>query len=266
MRFLAIMLLLVVMPASAHELWIEPVDYRPEPEREIVANLVNGERFVGSPLIFFEDWFHSFEIIAGDQAAPVTGRMGDMPAIQQEPLGEGLHVIIYHSSASNVTYKTLEKFISFARHKDFRMIPDQHLARKLPDSDFTEVYTRYSKTLIGIGHGKGQDSRTGLETEIVALDNPYTDNPDIGLRIEVLYQNKPRANAQVELFEKDSTGTVDISLHRTDEAGIATLPVRKDHSYMVDAVVLRKPNAELAEETGAVWETLWANLTFYVPE
>jgi hypothetical protein len=34
---------------------------------------------------------------------------------------------------------------------------------------------------------------------------------------------------------------------------------------MLDAVVLREPAAQLAADTGAAWETLWANMTFMAP-
>jgi hypothetical protein len=56
-----------------------------------------------------------------------------------------------------------------------------------------------------------------------------------------------------------------ITLHRTDADGIASLPV-KAGCYLVDAVVLREPTAELAAEAEIAWETLWAALTFGVPE
>ena len=52
----------------------------------------------------------------------------------------------------------------------------------------------------------------------------------------------------------------------TDSEGRVTVPVKSGHRYMLDAVVLREPSANLAEATGAVWESLWANLTFEVPE
>jgi len=35
---------------------------------------------------------------------------------------------------------------------------------------------------------------------------------------------------------------------------------------MADAVVLRRPDSDLAREKNALWESLWANLTFAVPE
>ena len=52
---------------------------------------------------------------------------------------------------------------------------------------------------------------------------------------------------------------------QTDGEGIATIPVKSEHSYMLDAVVLREPTVQLAADTDAAWETLWANLTFMAP-
>ena len=105
---------------------------------------------------------------------------------------------------------------------------------------------------------------TGLETEIVALNNPYTDPASEGMRVKVLYQGSVRADAQVEVFEKASDGTVDVALYRTDAEGLAVLPLKPGHEYLVDAVVLRDTgNNDPA--AGAVWHSLWASLTFAVP-
>ena len=81
----------------------------------------------------------------------------------------------------------------------------------------------------------------------------------------MFYRDAMRANAQVELFEKAADGTVVVTLHKADADGIALLPVRSGYEYMADAVVMRVPSDALASEYGAVWETLWANLTFAVP-
>jgi uncharacterized GH25 family protein len=140
------------------------------------------------------------------------------------------------------------------------------LARSLPRDDFSEAYTRYSKTLIGVGNSAGADRRTGMETEIVALTNPYADNLNGGMRVQVFYRTDARADAQIEVFRKAPDDSVEVTTLRTDKAGVAVIPVLAGHAYMLDAVVLREPSAALARQTGAVWETLWANLTFAVPK
>jgi hypothetical protein len=67
------------------------------------------------------------------------------------------------------------------------------------------------------------------------------------------------------VFEKAPDETVIITTVRTDAEGIATVPVKSGYTYMLDAVVLREPSDEVAAETGAVYQTLWANLTFAAP-
>ena len=252
--------------SAAHELWIEPTDYTIDRGASIEANLFNGEEFAGSRLAYFPQRFAAFRYFLGTSSAPVTGRIGDAPAVNVAPLADGLHVIAYLSTPAVLDYQEWEKFQRFVDHKDLgEDVRAQHDARGLPETGFNEVYIRCSKSLIGVGSAAGADLRTGMETELVALANPYVDDVSGGFPVQLFYQNGVRANEQVELFEKAPDGTVRITLHRTDDQGIATLPVRAGYSYMVDAVVLREPSPERAEQFDAVWETLWANLTFEIP-
>jgi len=262
---LALVIGLLALPAQAHELWIDPHTYRPAPGDTIVADLTNGENFEGNHLVYLPHLFDRFEIISGDAVASVSGRLGDQPALDQSTLGAGLHVVVYQSRAETLNYATFEKFESFATHKGYPDIAARHAARGLELGRLKEVYTRYSKSLIGVGAAHGQDRRLGLETELVALENPYTDAVTDGLDVQLFFGDAPRADAQVELFDKAPDGAVRLTLHRTDPQGRVALPVEPGHTYMVNAVALRAPDQRHARHR-AVWETLWANLTFAVPE
>lgn len=251
--------------AAAHEMWIEPLDYTVAVDGRLEARLVNGQHFDGGEVAYFSDRVARFEVITGGNATTVTPRLGDRPALNLAAPAEGLAVVVYQSSGDRLTYDNYAVFARFAEHKDFDGIHRRHHDRGLPDADFTEFYTRYAKALIAVGDGAGADARAGLETEIVARANPYTDDLSGGLPVQVFLGDAPRADVQVELFDKAADGTVRITYHRTDAEGIAVLPVQPGHSYLVDAVVIREPDAALAA-TGAVWETLWAALTFAVPD
>ena len=65
-------------------------------------------------------------------------------------------------------------------------------------------------------------------------------------------------------FAKSPEGEVEITLLRTDAEGVALLPVTPGQVYLADAVVVR-PLEPVAEDD-PVWESLWASLTFKVPE
>lgn len=266
MRTLAVIFSVLAAPLSAHELWLEPLNYEIAPDGNLEAEIVNGQNFEGTRLPYLPQRYRHFISFLDGTGTLVTGRAGDTPALNMPASGDGLHVIVYQSTAATISYDAWEKFQKFADHKDFPDAGVRQIERGLPLEGFSEVYTRYSKSLIAAGSGAGADLETGLETELVALTNPYTDDLSGGFRVSLLYQGAPRADEQVELFEKAADDTVIVTYHRTDENGVATLPVRAGHSYMIDAVVLREPSQAMAEQTGAVWETLWANLTFAVPD
>lgn len=250
--------------AIAHEFWIEPSQYQVEKNSVLEAYLRNGENFSGSPTVYLSGETTRFDVVTGDRTDPVVARQGDNPALKMQSPQAGLNIVVHQSSASTLAYTKWEKFQRFADHKDFPDILARHRERSLSESYFKEAYTRYSKSLIAVGNGAGSDRKTGLEIELVALQNPYTDDTTTGVKVIAYYQNKIHPNAQIELFEKSPEDEVEVTLHRTDDKGIVVLPVRPSHRYLVDTVVLREPSKELAKQKGVVWETLWASLTFSV--
>lgn len=251
--------------ASSHEVWLDPLAYKVEAGAQVAAELKNGQNFNGGSSPYNGFNFARFDRIHKGVTTAVTGRLGDRPAFKADALEPGLHVVVYQSKPTWLRYAEWAKFQKFADHKDFPDIEARHKARDLPREGFAESYTRFAKTLIAVGDGAGSDVATGMETEIIALTNPYTQSTDGRVKVRVLYQGAPRGHAQIELFERNQDGAVEITLHRTNDAGEAALPVKPGHSYLVDAVLLREPVPGERVMADAVWESLWASLTFAVP-
>lgn len=251
----------VAWPAPAHEFWIAPERFQPAPDENIIAHFKNGENFTGINLAFFERRSIRFELAWDGQRIELMPRMGDLPALDHPAPGDGLVVVAHETAPSTISYREWEKFQAFADHKDFVGIRDRHRDRGLPETGFSESYTRHAKALVGIGSASGRDEVLGLETEFVALTNPYVDDVDAGFQVQLLYNGEPRVQAQVEVFDRDAEGIVNVTLHRTDDQGRVTIPVLSGHTYLLDAVVIR----DGPEDAKHVWETLWAALTFYVP-
>ena len=247
--------------ATAHEFWIDADSYQVAPGERILGNLRNGQYFEGTDLAYMTSRFLRFDVIQGDTVQPVAGRMGDSPALNIPAPADGLVTLVHETTPSFVTYKEWKDFKTFADHKDFPEVAARHVANGFPNPPFKERYTRHVKALIAVGSGAGMDRVMGLRTEFVALSNPYDPAFDGQMQVQVLYQGAPRANAQVEVFERAPEGKVDITLHRTDGDGIAVIPVQPAHTYLFDAVTL-KP---ILNDDNAVWDTFWAALTFAVP-
>ena len=177
---------------------------------------------------------------------------------------DGVTVVAYAARMARLTYDNWDKVLSFARHKDAPWVVDRHAARGLPRERVTEGYWRFSKTLLSGGAPSGADMDTGMVTEFVAQSDPYAPGTT-HFTAQLLYDGAPRADAQVEMWEKTGDD-VTRTLHRTDDEGLVTLPVRAGFRYMIDAVVIREPQSDAARDAGVMWESLWANMTFAVPE
>lgn len=255
---------LTAQAALAHETWIEPRSYQVAPDQTLEADLRNGENFSGFRLAYVPPKQVRLDIAAGGSVTPIDGRMGDIPAISVPAPPEGLVVLAYVSTQNILRYTEAEKFVNFTTHKDFPWALERHRDRGLPDVDFREGYIRHAKALVAVGHGAGQDSELGLEAEFVALDNPYLPDFDGGMDVKLLYQGAPLPDTQIEVFDRAPDGTVSTFLSRTDGDGLATVPVLPQHTYLLDAVVMREPAPEVAKRDDIVWQSLWADLTFTV--
>ncbi len=248
-------------PVFAHEFWIAPEKYQLSSGEALVAQFKNGENFKGINLGFFENRSKRFEFVLGAETQPLSPRIGNIPVLDMEVSGDGLMIIAHETASSSITYKTWDKFQAFADHKDFPNILARHRARGLPEEGFSESYSRHVKALVGIGSATGRDRELGLETEFVALANPYTDTLTDGMPVQLLYRGEPRTDAQIEIFSRAPDGTVTVSLTRSDDAGRAVIPVVSGHEYLLDAVLLRESPAD----SNDVWDTLWAALTLRIP-
>lgn len=252
--------------ALAHEVWIEPLQWEIPEGDTAVANLVNGEDFEGNSLIWNPRSIVLAEKRQGAENAPLEGRLGDSPAFTTPTSDVGLLTLIYQSTHSTVTYRDYDKFAQFLTSKGWEETLQAHAMRDLPRSPVKEAYVRFAKALLAVGDGTGADTARGLELELVALDNPYTYGGD-NLRVQLLYRDVPLAGNKVTVFARDAAGAANDFEMTTNGDGQVSFAPEPGMTYLVDSVLLREPKRALVVETkGAVWESLWASLTFRAPD
>ncbi len=259
-RFLCFLVLLGAAPSTAHEFWIEPQDYTINTSDEVVADIRNGQNFKGSSFSYIGNRYVKFDMFMGQSQLMIRGDLGQRPAISKQVDTDGLAILVVETITNDLSYSEWAKFQKFIDHKDFKLDKSKHLAMGFPEEGFKEIYRRFAKSLVGVGNANGQDRVLGLEIELVALSNPYKDDTSKGIPIKANYLGEPLSDVQIELFDKTPSGEVNVTLHRTNAEGIAILPIQSGHSYLADTVQIRP--AEEGNENGAVWETLWASLTY----
>lgn len=251
--------------ASAHEFWIEPETYQTESGGAVNAALVNGQDFSGVSIAYLSRSIVRLEYRSGNALRRITGALGDRPAIQLSDMPDGLLVLGYESRPSKLVYEDWQLFKDFADKKGLEDALGVHTEMGLDPESFTEGYTRFSKSLVQVGSGSGDDQAFGFETEFIALINPYTAGDLQVMSAQLFYQDAPRPDALVEVYQRDGDGVVTKFVLQTDSDGIVEVPVKSGHDYMLDSVVFRPPSNALLERMEVDWETLWANLTFAVP-
>ena len=230
------------------------------------VNLRNGEIFEGIKLAYFPNRTTRFDLSFEGVVVPVEARMGDTPALTMlSPPRDGLLTVVHEAAPARVIYTEWEKFVGFTEHKDFAQVSEEHAAAGLDQDRVVESYTRHSKALIAVGGGNGSDAPMGLETELVALTNPYTLGPAEEMAVALTYEGAPRVDVQVEVYERDAGDAVTVTKLRTDAEGIVRFPVTPGLTYLVDSVVIRDAPDTGGDPDAPLYETLWASLTFAVP-
>jgi uncharacterized GH25 family protein len=249
--------------ARAHDFWIEPAQFRPAPGATVPLRLFVGQHFKGEPQIYLPGTFERY-VAAGPLAEePIAGLPGDDPAGALKVGGEGLYVIGYRSANSSVSFDT---FAEFERYLEIEGL-ERHAAlaakRHKVKGTILEYYSRCGKALVLAGRpGAAQpaDRRLGFTLELIAQASPYALGPGKELPLQLLYQGKPLEGALVIAFNRDKP--MDKLKARTDKDGRVRLVLPRSGVWLVTSVhMLPAPLLSRAD-----WESLWASLTFELPQ
>ena len=258
---------LFINTVHAHEMWIQPLNYSVKAGKKIFANEIVGQNFKGNTYAYLESSYKSLDITVGSKTTAISSRLGDLPAIQEDTNKEGLHIITAETTASELTYDTLEKFTKFLKQDGLEWVFVEHKKRGLPEKGFTEVYRRNPKTLVKVGHGKGQDKLFGLPLEWLVETNPYTTSKG-NIKAQLFWQGQPAAKMHVNVFNKPKRNSPNSELIKTrlttDTEGRVEIPRANGGLFLINSVKMIQPNAKTTKETGAVWESIWGSLTYEV--
>ena len=263
-------LLWLAAPLRAHEYWIEPHAPIAGLNTPIEADARVGQHFIGEALPWLPDTVARIAVLDSVGERPLSPLPGDMPMFRAQPRAGGPHILLLQTRPERLVWETREKFVAFLKEKRLEAILARHEQRGLPPAGFAELYVRYAKALIRRGLAPAKtpaDRRAGLKLELVMLDDPFSLPAREGtLRIQLLWQGKPLAGADVQIFASDrphdARQPATPRHARTNAEGIARVSVRAGWRYLVNAVHMHA----LPEGKNAVWISHWASLTFPVSQ
>ncbi len=263
---LAFFVFILSIDSRAHEMWLEPIHYSIKHGEGLLINEKVGQNFKGNKYAYLDSSFKYIKITIGENTINVKSRIGDLPAIQEKTKQEGLHVVTAETTPSEISYGNPDKFTQFLKEDGLQWVLEAHKKRGLPERGFKEIYHRNPKTLIKVGHGKGQDKAQGMPFEWVVKNNPYTSKGTI--RAQLFWQGKPAPNMHVNVFNKPKHKSPDSELiktsYKTDAEGVVEIPRAQGGLFLINSVKMIQPNEKTERKTKAVWESFWASLSFEI--
>ena len=259
-----VLLAVLAKPVLAHEYWIEAEKFHPASPDELTADLRVGSDLSGEAFPWLKQSFTAVQFWPPEgDAVPLTGRMGDLPALRLAPEDDGLHRVSVETTPSFVIYDKPETFPHYLDYEGLTGVLEAHRARGLPDTGFGERYVRNARALVQVGEvieGQG-DAPTGMPFELVAEGNPFTDGLK-DLQVRLFWQGEPVADTQVALFyaapDAPRPDGVERTLYRTDTEGRVTVPLLGPGLHLLSAVRIEPVD----DSAAAVWQSWWASLTF----
>jgi hypothetical protein len=241
----------------AHDMWIEPTTFSPEPGEIVGLRLRVGQDLLGDPLPRDTALINQFVVEDAAGRKPVVGRDGADPAGFVRAATPGLLVIGYRSNPSAVDL-TADKFNQYLKEEGLDQVAAERARRNETGAGVHELFSRCAKSLVLSGppsEAQG-DRRLGFPLELVAERNPYTMRADQDLPARLTYENRPLAGALVVAMNRLKPS--EKLAARTDSDGRVRFRLRPGGMWLIKAVHMVPAPAG----TNADWASFWASLTF----
>jgi len=253
----AAVILSIAPPLLAHDMWIDPTTFVPEPGTIVGLRLRVGENLLGDPLPRDPALINEFVFEDGSGRKPVVGRDGADPAGLLRAATPGLIVVGYRSNPSTIE-QTPEKFNQYLKEEGLDTVAALRARRKETGVTTREMFSRCAKSLVLAGPASaGQGDRLlGLPLEIVAERNPYVIAIGQELPFRLTYENRPLPGALVVAINR--LNPAEKLRARTDNDGRVRFTLPRGGMWLIKAVhMVPAPAGANAE-----WASYWASLTF----
>lgn len=260
LRRLSLLALLCPLLLIAHDLYLLPERFYVKPGDKVLLSIHNGDSFPDS-----EDPVDPARLI---HPRLVTAT-GTLPLSGFQILDKSTHTLAEMPGPGSVWFavQTAPKYIEMLPDKFEAYLKEEGLdevvaarhqsGRQLQPG--RERYAKFAKSYLVSGQPDLTFQKPlGLTIEIVPLADPASIRPGGQLPIQVLFENKPLANMQIER----ATGGNELKiLGRTDAQGRLSVPIVRAGRHRLHALLMKPAPAS---DPQADWMSFWASLTFEV--
>jgi hypothetical protein len=240
------LLLLVAVPAAAHEFWLEPSAFRPKAGDKVSVRLFVGDGMPGEAYARNPEKIEAFFVDADGRRFDIEGAPGADPA-GAFVAPEGPFVIAYRSRRSRIELEAA-KFEAYLVEEGLEEISRLRAEAGKSEAPGREVYSRCAKAVVG-----GKDRAIGFPYELIVEEEKGG-----AVTLRAVRDGKPFKGALVRAFHpREKAKAV-----RTDADGRARLELPAAGMWLFGSVHMGPAPAG----TDADWESLWASLTLEIRE
>src|SRR5262245_62987833 len=258
-RALRSLCLLIVAPslASAHDCWLEADDFHIPEGAKVVVHLNLGESLTHEEEKPFEkERTERFELRLQNYVRDLlpAATEGAKPVFTDALPGSGPFLF---SMVRGSTVIELEraKFDEYLAHEG--IVLSERTTRPIE----RERYWRFIKLLGRSGDETETDLHhrfTGMQYEIVLLQNPFTMHAGDEQIVQLLFETKPLANATVSALHRATDGSLVELKGVSDARGVARFTLVQPGVWLIRSVHMR-PCKGCKD---ADWESFWATYSF----
>lgn len=244
-------------PAFAHDMWIEPTTFSPEPGQLVGVRLRVGQDLLGDPLPRDASLLNQFIFEDAAGRKPIVGQDGGDPAGFLRVAAPGLLVLGYQSNPSTVEL-TADKFNQYLKEEGLNAVAALRARRNETGASAHDLFSRCAKSLVLAGSpSEAQSDRPlGFTLELVAERNPYALRADEDLPVLLAYKDRPLADTLVVAMNR--LNPAEKRTARTDNDGRVRFKLHPGGMWLIKAVHM----VPAASGSHAAWASFWASLTF----
>jgi uncharacterized GH25 family protein len=258
-RALRSLWLLMVAPslACAHDCWLEADGFHVPEGAKIVVHLNLGESLTHQEEKPFEkERTERFELRLQNDVRdllPATSE-GAKPVFNDALPGSGPFLFSMVRGSAVIELEQA-KFDEYLAHEGITV------AQRAPKPIERERYWRFLKLLGRSGEETETDLHhrfTGMQYEIVLLQNPFTMHAGDEQIVQLLFETRPLANAAVSALHRSDDGTLVELKAVSDGRGVARFTLTQPGMWLIRSVHMR-PCKGCKD---ADWESFWAAYSF----
>jgi uncharacterized GH25 family protein len=249
--------LLIAGALRAHDFWIEPSTFHPDPGGTVAVGLRVGQDFVGDAVPRTSPLIERFIIRQSGRETPIDGIENIDPSGWFRADGRSSAVIAYASRPSFVEMPAA-KFEDYLRQYGLERIIGIRTRRGERGAPGREIFSRCAKAIVtGRQPSIAVTQPLGLRYEIVPSGDPTLGT--LPFRGRVVYGRTPVSGALVvAILQSDPSLRITT---RSNAQGAFSFMLSRAGVWLIKSVEM----IDAPAGSDAEWESLWASLTFELP-